>query len=740
MRPLPGDDAYTGRSRSTSFDNDPTPLATRSHAPQMSYFIADEKTMEASTSRSPNVLPKQRDLSKSSSYGVESLETTISSLAQDSDDSDEKLRTARHNWKKNLGQRMSRKSEEDLSQPTSPSVRSSGNVSRNASPSFQRRSSQATISRPFTPLSYGSPAPPSLLSSPDSRRNSDAGSLMDEVASQAIVSSGDEEKEMGTEMVDSGSAPQLVMPSIKMPSRRPFTERGKNMGRLKVLIAGDSGVGKTSLIKAIVQVCEDIVHVDPLSATPISIPATRRKSSRTKSRNGSADLQTTSQITEIYASTRSYPSWWSDLEESRILRRRKSMGDSVLERNLCFVDTPGYGNQTSCLECITPVVDYIESQFKKVTSFEGMSEPEMINLLSGNGGSQVDVVLYVVSNKIKPVDIEYLRRLSALTNVIPLVARADSFSPKEISSLKENIMSELEAANIKPFLFGLTPEAAQHTSQPSPPYAISTTPSKDHDTMDASLLMSPDYVQPLIPSELHTFVSQIFDQDSVSWLRHSAAKKFITWRSSSTPVSRPQSLYQPLTSPTSGSQSLTAPVGATTSYALSRITDHTQREERIAQVRLANWAADLQRSLQNERARFEALARSERAVWLTERLGECVSDGTIVPISQARKNDSAYDTTSGALVKQGTYSRRRAPRDVRGGVDRHDPLGLLMLNEELKRKGWIVFKVVSSFGILGGLAYWVTRTLQGAETETAMFGFGGMGIRDWVELGAVDWR
>merc|ERR1711939_1208861 len=449
---------------------------------------------------------------------------------------------------------------------------------------------------------------------------------------------------------------------------------------------------------------------------PISIPATRRKSSRTKFRSGSADLQTTSKITEIYASTRSYPSWWSDLEESRILRRRKSMGDLVLKRNLCFVDTPGYGNQTSCLECITPVVEYIESQFKKVTSFDGMSEPEMVNLLSGNGGSQVDVVLYVVSNKIKPVDIEYLRRLSALTNVIPLVARADAFSPEEVSSLKHNIMSELDAANIKPFLFSLTPEAAQRTSQPSPPYAISTTPSKDHDTMDASLLMSPDYIQPLIPSELHVLVSQIFDQDSVSWLRHSAAKKFITWRSSSTPVSRPQSLYQPLTSSLSGSQSLTAP------------------------VRLANWAADLQRSLQNERARFEALARSERAVWLTERLGECVSDGTIVPISQARKNDPAYDTTSGALVKQGTYSRRRTQRDVRGGVDRHDPLGLLMLNEELKRKGWIVFKVVSSFGLLGRLAYWVTRTLQGAETETAMFGFGGMGIRDWVELGAVDWR
>lgn len=58
-------------------------------------------------------------------------------------------------------------------------------------------------------------------------------------------------------------------------------------------------------------------------------------------------MQPTSKITEVFASTKAYPAWWSDLEESRILRRRKSMGDSVLERNLCFVDTPGYGNKTS---------------------------------------------------------------------------------------------------------------------------------------------------------------------------------------------------------------------------------------------------------------------------------------------------------------------------------------------------------------------------------------------------------
>lgn len=177
------------------------------------------------------------------------------------------------------------------------------------------------------------------------------------------------------------------------------------------------GVGKTSLIKAIVQICEDIVHVDPLAATPVSIPESRRRSSKGK-RSGSVDMQTTTQITEVYASTRAYPSWWSDIEESRVLRRRKSMGDSVLERNLCFVDTPGYGKQASVssydgsiipsadstqfMESITPIVDYIEAQFKKTSAFEDLGESETINMLSGNGGSQVDVVLYMISSSMAP--------------------------------------------------------------------------------------------------------------------------------------------------------------------------------------------------------------------------------------------------------------------------------------------------------------------------------------------------
>lgn len=315
-----------------------------------------------------------------------------------------------------------------------------------------------------------------------------------------------------------------------------------------------------------------------------------------------------------------------------------------------------------------------------------------------------------------------------MTNVIPLIARSEVLSLEDLASVKRHVLSELQAANIRPFLFGLSFEDALHSSQPAAPYAISTMLSKDHETMDASLLMSSDYVQPLVQSELTALVDQLFEPDSISWLRNSAAKKFVTWRNNPS-VQKPQSLYRPLAQSmmsSSISQVLTAPVGATTSYALARITDHTQREEKLAQVRLSKWATDLQRSLQNERARFEALARSERAVWLTERLGECVQDGTLVPISQARQPQRSSD--AGAVVKRGTYSRTTSSGSF---LNTHDPLGILEFNEDLKRRGIIALQLVSSFGIIGGLAFWFNRNWQ--PNGASIWGLDWTGIQKFVE-------
>lgn len=72
------------------------------------------------------------------------------------------------------------------------------------------------------------------------------------------------------------------------------------------------------------------------------------------------------------------------------------MGDTVLERNLCFVDTPGYSHSRAAKGEMESVVHYVETQINKASSIFNTSYGELVNLLSGRGGTQVDLVFYMI--------------------------------------------------------------------------------------------------------------------------------------------------------------------------------------------------------------------------------------------------------------------------------------------------------------------------------------------------------
>lgn len=317
--------------------------------------------------------------------------------------------------------------------------------------------------------------------------------------------------------------------------------------------------------------------------------------------------------------------------------------------------------------------------------------------------------LLTLTTELTPVDLEFIRRLSALTNVIPLIAKADSMSHEEAQALKASITSELLSAGLRPFAFN------SGESQVSSPYTVCSASSSDDDNMDASLLMSPEYVRPLVSSELSFLVQHIFDQENISWLRHFAAKKLVhsqrglvqpSVRSpfsnlaiTSGPSQGTLPNYPSLQNPPSAtSQTVVSYATGSSSYVQAKIADHTQREEKLAQMRLAKWAGDLQRSLQNERARYEAISRGERAIWLTERLRECVNDGSLVPIRDP--------------VKEG-ISVRTEPRNMsfsNGLLDPRDPLGFLGWSDIIRRRGRIAFQVVGGFGVLGAMGIWFMRS------------------------------
>lgn len=248
------------------------------------------------------------------------------------------------------------------------------------------------------------------------------------------------------------------------------------------------------------------------------------------------------------------------------------------------------------------------------------------------------------------------------------------------------------------------------------PYAITSVNGPDLDTMDASLLMSPEYVQPLLPSELGLLVEHLFDLDTVSYLKHTAAKKLLAWHAAHPRLSRVPSPsiaasahYSGLVSPqlTSLSNSgVLIPQGSelslntSNSYALARVADHSQREERLAQIRLSKWASELHLSLQRERERYERLARTDRALWLLQKMGEEVREGHI--------------TTSDVAETQAIVRREDAEKlSVQTGAvyQMHDPLGLLQWRHSMRTRGWMALQVVGSVGVIGGLAFfWLAKT------------------------------
>ncbi|EHK21017.1 uncharacterized protein TRIVIDRAFT_51177 [Trichoderma virens Gv29-8] len=418
------------------------------------------------------------------------------------------------------------------------------------------------LSRPMTPVMLGTPGPESVISSTSSPMSSPVASMSASRISSTLSLIGPHQGGIGlyqhaTDGLAGSHTPQLIMPSLTVPRRRPFSDTGKSLGKLKVLVTGPDGIGKSTLITAIAQCSEHIVHVDPV----------------TNHDKG--------QVSEVYASTRPYPWWRAELDPSLAPRRRSSAMDEMLDRNLCFVDCPP--QQVS--EAAHPAVRYIESQLMPLLH-RPISDGDLWNLLSNGTEPIVDAVLYLLPHTgPEAADVETIRLLQNTTNVIPLLARADEISNDDAIASKQNIDYSLRDKNVEYFSFS----APGVSSDSSDIYAVSSISDSDYDVMDASVLMNSEYVRPLVSTDLHRLVEQLMSQDGSARLRHAASLKCVRWRrqkaSSSSLQSalicrQPMSMY-PLSTPTWGRPFLP--------------------EQYHRPLEMASWAESLRLSLEAER-------------------------------------------------------------------------------------------------------------------------------------------
>lgn len=224
-------DLHGTRSRK---DQDPiTPTSVPSHGAPTSFFLATEDMLHRSHN-GPDYQPAD------STYGVRSLPETTDEAKQGHDSPEGSGQDA----EETSGRRRSTLRAYSKTQHPSSEGSSYRNDLGTESPSFDFPRLSSTVPSVSSLSQDSQGATHSLLSSPKSTssrsgRPSDRDSIYDG-ASQAIASSEDE-AEIDQPPGVLTDAPQLIMPSIQMPSRRPFTERGKGLDKVKILLAGDSG-------------------------------------------------------------------------------------------------------------------------------------------------------------------------------------------------------------------------------------------------------------------------------------------------------------------------------------------------------------------------------------------------------------------------------------------------------------------------------------------------------------------
>lgn len=102
------------------------------------------------------------------------------------------------------------------------------------------------------------------------------------------------------------------------------------------------------------------------------------------------------------------------------------------------MDTPGFGDALNSNETWKPIEDYIDSQFYSFYLHESGYGVERRKIQD----TRVHCCLYFIPPHVRglrPIDIETMRKLQHKVNIIPIIAKADSLTKKELEALKHNV-------------------------------------------------------------------------------------------------------------------------------------------------------------------------------------------------------------------------------------------------------------------------------------------------------------
>ncbi|NXD49226.1 SEP12 protein, partial [Corvus moneduloides] len=113
-----------------------------------------------------------------------------------------------------------------------------------------------------------------------------------------------------------------------------------------------------------------------------------------------------------------------------------------VKMKLTVTDTPGFGDQINNENCWDPIMKYINEQYERY-----LREEILITRKRKIPDTRVHGCVYFVpptGHWLRPLDLEFMRRLSKIVNVVPVIAKADTLTLEERAEFKQRIQEDLK--------------------------------------------------------------------------------------------------------------------------------------------------------------------------------------------------------------------------------------------------------------------------------------------------------
>jgi len=129
---------------------------------------------------------------------------------------------------------------------------------------------------------------------------------------------------------------------------------------------------------------------------------------------------------------------------------------------LNIVDTPGYGDQINNEGCWDPIIKYIKDQHSAYLRKELTAKRDRYIQ-----DTRIHCCLFFINptgHSLRPIDVIVMKKLSDVVNVVPVIAKVDSFTLEEREAFKQKIREELVYHNIRLYPFN-TDETDEEETQ-----------------------------------------------------------------------------------------------------------------------------------------------------------------------------------------------------------------------------------------------------------------------------------